>query len=267
MAQTSRPSSDVSQTGAWSSTGGSFYTEIDEAVASDADYIKYDYPGVELNSVIVGLGSLSDPGVHTGHTFYFRAKFDPIGAAVNDPDLTVSLMEGGDVISSTTVTLGSTYVNYSKTLSEPEAANITDYTNLRLMFSVSDGNSPYDYFVTQAYLEIPDVVSSGGFSLTDQQLGTVRIDLRDNPDVKNGVGMTREFQARFKDDFSIPRAQFKYDSPVDAADAAGGQTCTESGYWFPMRRVVWVNGKPFGDVFAPDEYDYQLKGPNSWDFE
>ena len=69
MTQYARPDSDL-VTGNWSpSTGSSLYAVIDEETAVDSDYISVTDDGSgTLETCAVGLSSVSDPEVTTGHS-------------------------------------------------------------------------------------------------------------------------------------------------------------------------------------------------------
>jgi hypothetical protein len=128
--QTLRPLADVSD-GTWkdSSGGTNLYAQIDEAVASDADFIWS--PG-DNDICQVTLGPAGDPESSTGHTVYFR--FQRRGAGTRN--IKVSLYQGASTLIATkTVTsIGDSWTNDSFTLSAGEANNITDYSDLRLRF-------------------------------------------------------------------------------------------------------------------------------------
>lgn len=122
--QYARPTSDVT-TGAWvSSLGGSLAAAIDEAIADDADYIGTTYG----STCEVGLGSLADPGVSSGHKVRYRIAADA-GAIV------VRLRQGTTTIASWTHDPAPTSLStFEQTLSGAEADSITDYSALKLQF-------------------------------------------------------------------------------------------------------------------------------------
>lgn len=170
MAQYLRPDSDVSLTN-W--TGS--YTAIDEASYSDSDYIT----GAEASSgtAVIGLSNPSgDPALDTGHVVRFRAwqenakKVRTLVVALYQGTTLISAYNGGSAI---TLVKG-TPTAYSWTLSEAEAGNITDYTDLRLWFtSGGDTGTPASQrsyvYVSWAELETPDagaVTHEGQASIT-----------------------------------------------------------------------------------------------------
>jgi hypothetical protein len=155
--QFARPDSDVS----FSNWTGS-YTAIDEETASDSDYIT----GTDdaNGTAEVGLSDVTDPAVGTGHTFRFRARKEASGGHTRG--VTVGLYDGATLIGSYAVTdLPATFTAYSYTLSEAEANNITDYSDLRLRFtstgttSTPAPNRRYVY-LSWAELEVPDAGSA-----------------------------------------------------------------------------------------------------------
>lgn len=100
------------------------YASIDEVAYDDADYVTT--PLSETASILeVGLSNVTDPGVHTDHVFSFR-----VGGS---GDLTVRLMQGATEIASWVYAVSVTE-NKQETLTELQAAAITDYSNLRLKF-------------------------------------------------------------------------------------------------------------------------------------
>ena len=126
--QYARPDADVSD-GAWlPSTGTDLYSCVDEASYDDADFIYT----TSLSACTVGLSSVLDPGIHTGHTVRYRAKGD--GSA----DIVVTLKQGTTTIATWTETnAAQTVTAYEHTLATGEAATITDYTDLRLTFEAA----------------------------------------------------------------------------------------------------------------------------------
>lgn len=141
MAQFGRPSTDtVNQSYVDQADGGTnIYTTIDETVASDADYIKSALAPTS-DVYVTKLTTLEDPVVHTGHTIRYRyAKSSAGGSQI---DLTVELRQGyvsevsqGTLIKQWSHTnIAETWTTQNQTLTEGEAANITDYTDLYLRF-------------------------------------------------------------------------------------------------------------------------------------
>lgn len=124
-----RPVSDASA-GSWlPSSGIDLFDMLDEEEPADADYIYATAPSV----CEVALGPVQDPQSSSGHKVSFRVPdgFVPFGA------LTVSLRQGASTeIASWTVPSPVAGTTYSYTLSGAQADAITDYTDLRLRFTV-----------------------------------------------------------------------------------------------------------------------------------
>lgn len=142
MAQFARPSADTNNVDAYTDQAGgstNLWDTINEAVASDADYIRTVTD--PTNDVIVfALTSLTDPVSSTGHTIRARAGTDQASGG-NQIDLTVQLRQGyvsevslGTLIATltqTNVSQGS-FTTYTYTLSGAEADAITNYASLFL---------------------------------------------------------------------------------------------------------------------------------------
>jgi len=163
MAQFARPTSDV--TNAWASGG---WAEIDEVTPSDSDFAyTIDNPNSNLE---VHLGDPTDPTVHTGHVVKWRHVLIDGGVAASSAgtgcDLTVTLVQGATSIASKALIALDTVTSWTEdsfTLTTGEAANITDYTDLRLRFAAKGGGgAPGDRRgagVSWAVLEVPDATS------------------------------------------------------------------------------------------------------------
>lgn len=151
MAQFGRPISDVSIANEISNSTGlpDFYTSIDEIV-SDDDTTRLESSANHGTDSEFGLSSLIDPTVNTGHILRVRAYSD-------DGSLNVYLKQGTTIIHQTLgITLGA-WTTYEFNLLEAEAANITDYSDLRFAFDIPfQGNRGAELFISQAELEIPD---------------------------------------------------------------------------------------------------------------
>lgn len=147
MAQILRPISDVS--GDWDcSTGSDRYALINETTASDSDYISGS--GVK-NPQICQLSPGETPAVKTGHSLILRAKRSTTSGLCD-----MILKQGTTTIKSYPIysSLTTNYRRISIAISEAEANNITDYTNLSVTFvQTSAGGTTY---VSQCYLTIPD---------------------------------------------------------------------------------------------------------------
>lgn len=170
MAQKVYPISPDIGTPDWTPTP--CYTEIDEgATPNDGDYVTSPKNPVD-EQFEVTLQFLSDPDIHTGHIIRIRAYTS------NAQGMTVSLKQGATTIASFVPTLTGSFAEYSNTLSEVEAGNITDYSALSLKVSSNAGANTYHY-VSWAEFEIPSLsysltVDSGSFTETGQSLSLLK---------------------------------------------------------------------------------------------
>lgn len=146
------PISDISKTN-WSQFAGNndafAYNELDEGfgkdrgdgngVDDDTTMWHTDATSNTTRTIECKLRALRDPTIHTGHVIRARvSKSSTDGAVLTG---TLYLVQGTTVIaeSAGTVVLGPTQQTIEYTLSEAEAANITDYTDLRLRYTASLG--------------------------------------------------------------------------------------------------------------------------------
>ncbi len=134
--QTARPTTDVTD-GTWTDQDGgtSLFAAIDEAVASDADYIQSANATATADVSEIALGAITDPSVSTGHVIRYRyGKNTDLGDVVN---LTVSLRQGtGTQIAAWThLDIPQNPTDAAQTLTAAQADAISDYSSLRLRFS------------------------------------------------------------------------------------------------------------------------------------
>ena len=121
-----RPSADIS-TGSWTpSTGTTLYTTLDEVSASDADYIQTS----TTSSCEIRLAAGATPNNRDNHTIRYRIL-------AGSGTLTAVLKCGSTTIKSWNHTLTGSAQNISNTLTNGEATNITDYSDLRVVFTSS----------------------------------------------------------------------------------------------------------------------------------
>jgi hypothetical protein len=125
--QASRATSDISNAGSWKRSSDAattgLYTMVDENPSDDADYI---YVGTNGAVCELGLNSVTDPTLSTGHRMRYRAK------SANSASVKFSLYQGASLIAEWTDSLTATYASYEHTLSNGEADAITNYADLRL---------------------------------------------------------------------------------------------------------------------------------------
>jgi len=129
--QVARPNADVTD-GSWTNESGSavnLYASIDEAVASDTDYIQSSLSSGDTCEF--SLSTLTDPQSASGHTVYIRYKSNSANCGV-----VVRLIQGTTIIAERTYSdIPTEYTNINFTLSESEANSITDYSDLRIRFT------------------------------------------------------------------------------------------------------------------------------------
>ena len=146
MPQYARPSADTANPGNFTDqSGGStnLYQAIDEATASDADYIQS--PEAPSNAVYVTkLSSVADPQSSTGHIMRMRTSVSVDGQS--PIDITQQLRQGyvnesnqGTLIAqqSRTGITSTTWTDSTYTLSAAEADAITNYSDLYYRFIVN----------------------------------------------------------------------------------------------------------------------------------
>ena len=159
MTQYARPDSDVSD-GRWVNSAGNntnLYSYIDESTVSDSDYIQVTDEWGSTDTCIFGLGDVTDPSSASDHKFTVRYSDSSYSGSTG---LTATLLQGA----STTIRAFSVYLDpdgsfaeTTITLTESEANNISDYSDLRLKIQITDdmGMGAVSK-VSWAYFECPD---------------------------------------------------------------------------------------------------------------
>lgn len=140
MAQFGRPSADTNNPGSYTNElGGSvdIFQSIDEAVASDADFVQS--PLAPASAVYVTkLSTLEDPVSSTGHTVHYRYQKDAAAGAQIDlvvelrQDYVSEVSQGTLIASWTHNNIANGFVQANQALTGPQADAITDYGNLYL---------------------------------------------------------------------------------------------------------------------------------------
>jgi len=126
-----RPTTDTSL-GGWTDQAdgtSSIYTAIDETTASDSDFVQS--PNNPSTSIYkFKIGTISDPGIHANNIVAYRYRKPEAVGTVN---LKVRLIEGTTTRKEWTHSnIGTSWTTQEQTLTEGEAATITDYSNLYL---------------------------------------------------------------------------------------------------------------------------------------
>jgi hypothetical protein len=157
MAQFGRPISDIT-VNSWTDEGttdndGSLYTSIDE-VTSDGDD-SYILDAGANTMCEVELGDLEDPTVDTGFTLHLFMR--SIGSG-GPEKLDVHLMQGATTIATwnNQSNRSASYADQNLAVAEADAANIDDFTDLRVRMTGDSIGGSEEMRVTQVYLEIPD---------------------------------------------------------------------------------------------------------------
>ena len=154
MAQFLRPDGVTASSGVW---GGS-WADIDETVASDADYLESPSNPASGEFYEVSLTNMvALPEFQTDHIVRTRyAKSANAGRTIN---LTVALLQGGTVIASATYNdISSAFTTSELSLTLAEIQAITDYDDLRLRFDpvIGGGGQPRTCQISWAETQIPD---------------------------------------------------------------------------------------------------------------
>lgn len=133
MPQYARP--DATDTpGSWAASAGTIHGAVDEVSSDTADYI---YAPALGNTLRLSLSAITDPGVDTGITARFTAQMQAAHK------MTVQLIQGASTVIDTWEHTGAGAVaSYSHSVAEAAAANITNYADLSLEFTIE--NTFYD---------------------------------------------------------------------------------------------------------------------------
>ena len=160
MAQFLRPDSTIT-TNTWSGNinGADLHLDIGAEAASDTEFIANGTNSSDLSEVIVG-SFVEDPANRLNHIVRYR--YSKSAAGGNARNITVGVYNGATLIAEQTHTgISEVWTAGTFTLSEAEANNITDYTDLRLRFTAAGttGSQPANrrsVQVSWAEMEIPD---------------------------------------------------------------------------------------------------------------
>ncbi|MBC8500844.1 MAG: hypothetical protein H8D38_03700 [DPANN group archaeon] len=135
-----------------------YWQAVDEVTPnSDTDYVN---SSVDESEIQFNLTDVTDPGVNTSHIMRMTAIAAKYGGGPEK--LFFHLYQGVTVIASSVKTSidRTAYTTYTYTLTDAEAESITDYTDLHIHVHVDAVSAGEEIRVTQAELEVPDVVGN-----------------------------------------------------------------------------------------------------------
>lgn len=160
MAQFARPiATDVA--GGWlnqSGSGTNLHLNVDETVASDADYVHDNLSGTTLR---FSLTSLTDPLSSSGHVMRWRYQW---ADGSNSFNLTLRLKENTTTRVTRTILVDIGVVGFtsgSYTLSGAEADSITNYTNLKYEMLINQVSFDEQINISWLEFEVPDAPVGG----------------------------------------------------------------------------------------------------------
>lgn len=209
MAQFARPVSDR-VAGPWTDEGvvdndGNLYTSVDEVTQDgDSSYIQATTTGTGG----VNLGSITDPGVDTGHVLHILYR--NIGSGGPERiDFELYTNNGTTLVTSITnqSNRSGTYIDLAYPLSEAEAAiigNSGDYSSLVVYFIVTALGGGESFRITQVFLQTPDAIvktyNQSHFRIRsdDSQLLNANTGWADAEDVNASIGRGVLFRIRLK---------------------------------------------------------------------
>lgn len=144
MVQFSRPDNDDS-IGVWTDDAGgttNIFQAINEVTPSDTDFVQSDNTPAVGETCTIGMSSVTDPAVSTGHIL--RWRYAKSAAAGRTIEVRLDLRESGTPV----LTSPRTFTDISNvaaqdnyTLTGTEADNITNYGNLEIfMLGIRSGS-------------------------------------------------------------------------------------------------------------------------------
>jgi len=161
MAQFARPDGDLTTSGwnwATSTASGAtdLYLVIDEVILNITDNVQSS--GVTApNFYECTLGDVTDPAVSTGHVVRYHIKKNT--SAGKTIDTLVELRQGATVVASWNhPNMSEVATQHNQTLTAAQADAITDYSDLRLRFTITHiGSGQYRaLYLHWAEFEVPD---------------------------------------------------------------------------------------------------------------
>jgi hypothetical protein len=158
MTQIARPIQDISNVNCTDEgpvdNDGNLYTSVDEVIKDDDDsYI--DFPGSSPSCELL-LDPLIDPETSGNHVLHVWAKSTG-GGTLESIDIFLFVGTGTQIYFANNWQPGrAAYADFNYTLTEGEANNINDYSDLRFRFREGVIGTTEHVRVTQTYFEIPD---------------------------------------------------------------------------------------------------------------
>lgn len=177
--QFSRPSSQLGNSGAsiWSGEDASttnLHTKLNETSPNDATYVKHLR---NLGTLTLGLSTVTNPGVTTGHILRFRCRV-PVDVPFNATDhLQVGMSNGAANWFTTNVPatgdMAGSFTTYTFTLSSAEAAAISSYSTMQIGFIYYTGfDSGSEVDVSWIEFEVPSLGSGTAETLQKWEAGS-----------------------------------------------------------------------------------------------
>jgi hypothetical protein len=155
--QVARPTADISETGTWSGgSAGSRYALIDETHPDAESFTGFSTTTSGTLEVRLNTSTL-DPNTNIAHLL--RWRFGPTAAAGSGWNVTYALYQGATLIktlvNNVVYNSNNTNITGSNTLTEAEASNITDYSDLRLRLTLTKNTGAGTFYYGFAEMETP----------------------------------------------------------------------------------------------------------------
>lgn len=134
--------------------------------------------GCSVNVMEAHLEDASDPGVNTDHTVYYQLR---TSSNTGGTDYDFELRQGTTIIESWTLnhTTYNTWQSLSHTISEANAANITNYNDLRIRITADRVLNSGCYLISQASLVLP--IAATGYPKKVMGVGVSAVNGVDDP--------------------------------------------------------------------------------------
>jgi hypothetical protein len=159
------PESDIS-IGSWTDQAGgttNLYSVVDEPLTpNDSDYVKSPDMSAGSSELVLGFGTMSTPGVDTGHTLRVRYRKVNVDGGT-ELNFNFALLQGTTVIAEQNVPdVGTSWVTGELNLSTTEAAAITNYNDLRVRLTAEGPAAAAAFPVMESSAASLDSSYSGG---------------------------------------------------------------------------------------------------------